>query len=140
MSADGMSRKDADPASALRFDRWLWAARFFKTRALAAEAVSGGRVHLNGARTKPAKPIRIGDTVSVQRGEIATVIVVRGIAEQRRPAPEAALLYEETAESCRAREAFVARRRAEAAGRLERLGRPTKQARRESIRLRRGRD
>src|SRR5689334_90352 len=127
MSADGMSRKDADAASAVRFDRWLWAARFFKTRALAAEAISGGRVHLNGARTKPARPTRIGDTVRVQRGEIETVIVVRGIAEQRRPAPEAALLYEETAESSRAREAFVARRRAEAAGRLERLGRPTKQ-------------
>src|SRR6476620_829919 len=93
MTADGMSRKDADAASAIRFDRWLWAARFFKTRALAAEAISGGRVHLNGARTKPASPTQIGDTVSVQRGEIETVIVVRGIAEQRRPAPEAALLY-----------------------------------------------
>ena len=138
MSADGMSRKDGDAATAIRVDRWLWAARFFKTRALAAEAVSGGRAHLNGARTKPAKPIRIGDTVSVQRGEVETVVVVRGLAEQRRPAPEALLLYEETPESIRAREEFVARRRAEAAGRFERLGRPDKQARRTSIRLRRG--
>ena len=140
MTADGMSRKDGESPSEVRFDRWLWAARFFKTRALAAEAVTGGRAHLNGARSKPAKPTRIGDTVSVQRGELETVVVVRGLAAERRPAPEAALLYEETADSMQAREAFVARRRAEAAGRLERLGRPTKQARRESIRLRRGRD
>jgi ribosome-associated heat shock protein Hsp15 len=139
MSADGRTRKDDEPKE-VRFDRWLWAARFFKTRGLAAEAVSGGRAHLNGARTKPAKPTRIGDTVSVQREEIATVVVVRGLAEQRRPAPEAALLYEETPESSRARAAFIERRRAEAAGRLERLGRPTKQARRESIRMRRGRE
>ena len=134
-----MTRKD-DGLTEVRFDRWLWAARFFKTRGLAAEAVSGGRAHLNGSRTKPAKPTRIGDTVSVQRHELATIVLVRGLAEERRPAPDAVLLYEETEESKRAREAFVERRRSEAAGRLERLGRPTKQARRESIRLRRGRE
>jgi ribosome-associated heat shock protein Hsp15 len=136
-----MTRKDGDQRTTeVRFDRWLWAARFFKTRGLAAEAVTGGRAHLNGARTKPAKPTRVGDTVSVRRNELETVVVVRGVAEQRRPAPEAALLYEETAESSRARATFIAHRRAEAAGRLERLGRPNKQARRESIRLRRGRE
>ena len=132
-----MTRGNAEDLKQLRLDRWLWAARFFKTRGLAAEAVAGGRVHLNAARTKPAKPIRVGDRVSIQRPDLATALVVRGLTEQRGPAPEAALLYEETPESVLAREVYVARRRAEAAGRLERLGRPTKQARRESIRLRR---
>jgi len=138
MTPDAMTRKEAEALAELRLDRWLWAARLFKTRGLAAEAVAGGRVRLNDARTKPAKPIRVGDTVSIQRPDLATVVVVRALAEQRRPAAEAALLYEESPESVLAREAYVARRRAEAAGRLERLGRPTKQARRESIRLRRG--
>ena len=138
MTLDAMTRKEALDLTELRLDRWLWAARFFKTRGLAAKAVAGGRVHLNDARTKPAKTTRVGDTVSIQRAELATVVVVRGLAEQRWPAAEAALLYEETPESVLTREADVARRRAAAAGRLERLGRPTKQARRESIRRRRG--
>ncbi len=124
----------------LRLDRWLWAARFFKTRGLAAEAVSGGRVHLNGARVKPAKSTRVGDTVAIQRGELTTVVVVRGLSERRGPAPAAATLFEETTASVQARETHIARRRTEAAGKLQRLGRPTKQARRESIRLRRERD
>ena len=138
MTPDAMTRKEAEALAELRLDRWLWAARLFKTRGLAADAVAGGRVRLNDARTKPAKSIRVGDTVSIQRPDLATVVVVRALAEQRRPAAEAALLYEESPESVLAREAYVARRRAEAAGHLERLGRPTKQARRESIRLRRG--
>ena len=138
MTPDAMTRKEAEALAELRLDRWLWAARLFKTRGLAAEAVAGGRVRLNDARTKPAKPIRVGDTVSIQRPDLATVVVVRALADQRRSAAEAALLYEESPESVLAREAYVARRRAEAVGRLERLGRPTKQARRESIRLRRG--
>ena len=137
MRPETMTRRDADDLKELRLDRWLWAARFFKTRGLAAEAAAGGHVHLNGARAKPAKPIRVGDRVSIQRPDLATVVVVCGLTAQRGPAPAAALLYEETPESVLAREAYVARRRAEAAGRLERLGRPTKQARRESIRLRR---
>ena len=138
MTPDAVTRKDAERLTELRLDRWLWAARFFKTRGLAAEAVSGGLVHLNDARTKPAKPARVGDTISIQRGDLQTVVVVRGLAEQRRPAVEAVLLYEETPESVGAREAYVAKRRELAAGRLERLGRPTKQDRRASIRLRRG--
>jgi ribosome-associated heat shock protein Hsp15 len=133
-----MTREETSETPALRLDRWLWAARFFKTRGLAAEAVSGGRVHVNGARVKPAKPTRIGDVVEIQRGELTTTVVVRGLRDERRPAAEAAALAEETAASVQARETHVARRRAEAAGRLERLGRPTKQARRASIRLRRG--
>lgn len=138
MTPDEPTRKAADVRVETRLDRWLWAARFFKTRGLAADAVAGGLVHLNGARTKPAKPTRIGDRIEVQRGEIVTTVVVRRIAEQRRPAPEAALLYEETPESALARAAHQEARREAAAGRFERLGRPTKQDRRESIRLRRG--
>ena len=140
MRADEVTHKDATQGPEMRLDRWLWAARFFKTRGIAADAVAGGLVHLNDARTKPAKPVRIGDVVSIQRHEIATTVVVRALAEQRRPAPEAALLYEETAESVLARIRHVAERRAEAASRIERTGRPTKHARRESIRLRRGAD
>lgn len=138
MPTDFPTRTPPDTRAEMRLDRWLWAARFFKTRGIAADAVSGGLVHLNGARVKPAKATRVGDTVAVQRGELTTTVVVRALAEQRRPAPEAALLHEETPDSRRAREDHLARRRAEAATRLERLGRPTKQARRESIRLRRG--
>lgn len=138
MTPDEPTRKAADAHAETRLDRWLWAARFFKTRGLAAEAVAGGLVHLNGARTKPAKPARVGDRIEVQRGELVTTVVVRGVAEQRRPAPEAALLYEETPESALARAAHQERRREAAAGRFERLGRPTKQDRRTSIRLRRG--
>ncbi len=138
MTPDDTIRKATDDRPETRLDRWLWTARFFKTRSLAAEAVTGGLVHLNDARTKPAKTTRVGDTVSIQRGELVTVVVVRGLATQRRPAPEAALLYEETEASALARATYVARRREAAAGRFERLGRPTKQARRESIRMRRG--
>jgi ribosome-associated heat shock protein Hsp15 len=138
MTPDDEIRKAANGWTETRLDRWLWTARLFKTRGLAAEAVTGGRVHLNDARTKPAKATRIGDTVSIQRGELTTVVVVRGLTEQRRPASEAILLYEETAASLAARAAYVERRREAAAGRFERLGRPTKHARRDSIRLRRG--
>ena len=126
MTSDAMTRKEAEALAELRLDRWLWAARLFKTRGLAAEAVTGGRVHLNDARTKPAKPIRVGDTVSIQRPDLATVVVVRALAGQRRPAAEASLLYEESPESVLAREADMARRRAEAAGRLERLFHPAR--------------
>lgn len=138
MTPENGRRKTSPALTETRLDRWLWAARFFKTRALAAAAVAGGLVHSNGARTKPAKPARVGDRLEIQRGAIVMVVVVRGVSEQRRPAPEAILLYEETAESVNARAELAARRREAAAGRFERLGRPSKQDRRESIRLRRG--
>ncbi len=138
MTPDDTTRKAANGLTEARLDRWLWAARFFKTRGLAAAAVAGGLVHLNQARTKPGKSVRVGDTLSVRRGELDTIVVVRGLAEQRRPAPEATLLYEETPQSVLARTELAERRRNAAGGRFERLGRPTKQDRRESIRLRRG--
>lgn len=88
----------------VRLDKWLWAARFYKTRALAAEAVEGGKVHVNGDRVKRAKMVQAGDRVEIQLGPYLHVVVVRDVAEKRGPAAVAATLYEETAESVAGRE------------------------------------
>jgi ribosome-associated heat shock protein Hsp15 len=114
----------------VRVDRWLWAARLAKTRPLAAEAVKGGRVEVNGQRVKPSKDVRPGDRLEVTIGQIKRVVVILGTAERRGPATEAALLYEETPESIAAREQFVAERRMAAMPAPERGGRPTKRDRR----------
>ena len=112
----------------VRIDRWLWAARFFKTRSSAAAAVSGGKVHFNGQRTKPAKAVRAGDRLDVRRGDIRWEVTVLGTAERRGPAREARTLYEELPESVerRVREREERRERRLAAG----AGRPTKRDRR----------
>jgi ribosome-associated heat shock protein Hsp15 len=83
----------------IRIDKWLWAARFFKTRSLAGEAVGGGRVHLNGVRAKPAKGVAVGDRLEVTVGQVQWDLVVRGLSDKRGPAKDAVLLYEETPES-----------------------------------------
>jgi ribosome-associated heat shock protein Hsp15 len=114
----------------VRVDRWLWAARLAKTRPLAAEAVKGGRVEVNGQRVKPSKDVRPGDRLEVTIGQIKRVVVILGTAERRGPATEAALLYEETPESIAARERFAAERRMAAMPAPERGGRPTKRDRR----------
>ncbi|MEJ2031961.1 MAG: S4 domain-containing protein [Deltaproteobacteria bacterium] len=95
---------NTENADGVRIDKWLWASRFFKTRSSAAQAVAGGKVHLNGGRIKPAKPVKTGDTLRIQRGEVEFTIIVRGIAEKRGPAKVAQTLYEETEESLLARE------------------------------------
>ena len=100
-----------DAATPLRIDKWLWAARFFKTRALATEAVLGGHVHLNGMRCKPAKDVRVGDRVEMRKGSVRYDLVVRGLAERRGPASVAAGLYEETLESKAEREQHATERR-----------------------------
>ncbi|MCK9382021.1 MAG: RNA-binding S4 domain-containing protein [Sulfuritalea sp.] len=82
-----------------RIDKWLWAARFFKTRSVAAVAVDGGRVKWNGQHVKPARELKAGDELEIVAGEVRWTVIVRGVNAQRRPAPEARLLYEETAES-----------------------------------------
>ena len=124
------------PLDGVRLDKWLWAARLFKTRGLAAEAVAGGKVQLNGGRVKAAKTVRPGDELRVRRAEQEIVLVVRDLSMQRRPAPEAAALYEETDESKAARERHAAARRAAFAQPLD-VGRPTKKGRRDARRLNR---
>ena len=121
----------------MRIDRWLWAARFFKTRSLASEAVSGGRVHVGGERAKPSRDVRLGDEVEVVIGQVRRTVVVRGLAERRGPAREAALLYEETPESIAAREAFAAQARLDAQMVVRGEGRPTKRDRRRMDQARR---
>ena len=93
-----------EPSPQVRIDKWLWAARFFKTRSLATQAVSGGKVHLNGQRVKPAHPVRPDDELRIQRGGLEMTVRVLALSEQRRPAPEAAALYQETPASQEARE------------------------------------
>ncbi|PID47505.1 MAG: RNA-binding protein [Proteobacteria bacterium] len=88
----------------LRLDKWLWAARFFKTRALAVEAINGGKVHLNGVRVKPARTVRNGDELNITRGTDRFHVFVTGLNDKRRPAKEAVLLYEETETSRQQRE------------------------------------
>ncbi|MCB1734375.1 MAG: RNA-binding protein [Gammaproteobacteria bacterium] len=95
----------------VRLDKWLWAARFFKTRALATEAISGGKVHLNGARIKPARPVNPGDRVRIRKGEIEWDVDVVGLSVKRGPAKEAVTLYRETEESVANRERSAEERR-----------------------------
>lgn len=94
-----------------RLDKWLWAARFFKTRPLAVEAINGGHVHVNDERVKPARNVRLGDNIRITKGFEIWVITVRGVNEQRRPAPEARLLYEESDYHREQREAVIEERR-----------------------------
>ena len=119
-----------DDAERVRVDRWLWAARFFKTRSQAAEAVRGGKVHVNGSRAKPAREVGAGDTLEVSLGQARHTVLVRAVSARRGPAADAALLYEETPESLERREQEAAERRV--ANRLvQDLGRrPTKRERR----------
>jgi ribosome-associated heat shock protein Hsp15 len=123
----------------VRIDKWLWAARFFKTRAAATEAVLGGRVRLNGDRVKPAKTVRPADVVEVRAGAVTWTIAVRSVAAKRGSARVAATLYEESEESVaeRAQAADERRLSPPLGGDLD--GRPTKQDRRRIEALRRGR-
>jgi ribosome-associated heat shock protein Hsp15 len=114
----------------VRLDKWLWAARFFKSRGLATDAVAGGRVHLNDARAKPAKEVRVGDTVEITIGEVHRTVLVTALSDKRGPASVAATLYEETAESVAAREQQALERRVARAPGADAGARPTKQARR----------
>jgi ribosome-associated heat shock protein Hsp15 len=114
----------------IRLDKWLWAARFFKTRALAAEAVSGGKVEINGDRPKPSRMVRSGDKLLVRRGPYEWTVTVRDVARLRGPAPQAQSLYEETEESRRKRDAATAQMRLERGVDFDAPGRPSKRDRR----------
>ena len=115
----------------LRIDKWLWAARFYKTRALAVEEIDKGRVRINGIEAKPAREVKPGDTVTLRQGPYTRTLMVRGISKQRGAAPVAQQLYEETEESLRLKTEAAEQRRvaADPAGSLEH-GRPTKRDRR----------
>jgi ribosome-associated heat shock protein Hsp15 len=122
----------------VRVDKWLWAARLVKTRSLAAEAVKGGRVHVDGRAVKASREVRAGDEVEVTTGQVRRTVVVRGTAERRGPAREAALLYEETPESVAERERVAAERRAAGQSVVNLGGRPTKRDRRRFEKTARG--
>ena len=121
----------------LRLDKWLWASRFFKTRALATEAVNGGRVHLNGQRVKPARAVKVGDELSIQRSGVHFVVKVTGLSDKRRSAPEAQLLYEETEDSIAQREHEREMRRLASQGVHRGNRRPTSKDRHKIIRFKR---
>ena len=127
--------QDNQPEPAVRVDRWLWAARFFKTRSLAKQAIEGGKVHLEGQRIKPAKEVRVGQKLEITRGETVLDIVVAGLSEKRGPAPVAQTLYEETDASIERRESNQALRRMERAGLRIPETRPSKKQRRDLLRL-----
>lgn len=122
----------------VRIDKWLWASRFFKTRGKARQAITGGKVHLNGARVKPGRALNIGDTLRIQRGEEEYSINVVELSERRGPAVEAQLLYTEDEESRLRREAAVEERALQRAARAGRERRPDKKQRRTLIKFRRG--
>ena len=121
----------------IRIDKWLWAARFFKTRGLATDAVLGGHVQLNGARVKPAKEVRIGDTVQIRIATVQWTVEVRGLSDKRGPASVAATLYEESSESRERREQQRLQRRLAQPLGSDLGARPTKQDRRRLEALRR---
>jgi ribosome-associated heat shock protein Hsp15 len=139
------SNDDMEGPGRVRLDKWLWAARFFKTRSLAVEAIGGGKIVVNGERVKPAKLLQSGDEVRVRLGPYEHVVLVRGLSERRGPAAVAATLYEETADGRAIRERLAEQlRMAPAAFVYQEKGRPTKRDRRdlESFRdgIRRGGD
>ena len=122
----------------MRIDKWLWAARFFKTRSAATEAVTGGHVHANGERVKPARDVKIGDRLEIRRGQQRFTVVVTGLAERRGSASAAAELYEETPESIADREKRRDERRLSKPLGADLSERPTKRDRRRLDALRRG--
>lgn len=127
-----------DDDGRVRLDKWLWAARFFKTRSLAAEAITGGKVTMHGDRVKPARPLQVGDEIAVRLGPYEHIVRVRELSERRGPATVAATLYEETAESLAARSKLAEQLRLSPAPLVyDEKGRPTKRDRREIDKWRR---
>jgi len=119
----------------VRLDKWLWAARFYKTRPLAAEAVSGGKVHINGNRAKPAHGVDIGDEMRIRKGPYEFIVIVTGLSARRGPAKTAALLYEETPASREARAQLAEQHRLASLSSPRHEGRPNKRQRRQIIRF-----
>ncbi|HEX4503572.1 MAG TPA: ribosome-associated heat shock protein Hsp15 [Scandinavium sp.] len=126
------------PTEAIRLDKWLWAARFYKTRAVAREMVEGGKVHYNGQRSKPSKVVEMNATLTLRQGNDERTVIIKGITEQRRPATEAVLLYEETAESIEKREKMAVARKLNALTMPHPDRRPDKKERRDLMRFKHG--
>ncbi len=129
-----------DQPNKVRIDRWLWAARFYKTRSLAADAVDGGKVQVNGERVKRSKLIELGDEVRIRKPPYEHQVMVCGLSERRGPAKQAQALYRETPESVDAREALKTQLKYQPTSTYAGKGRPTKKQRRELERLKRDRN
>ena len=127
--------QEKDGSDKVRLDKWLWAARFFKTRSLAAEAISSGKIQAEGARVKPAHNVTLGETLTIRRGPYEYTVVVRELSRQRGPASRAALLYEETLESVEKREELAAQIKLQGAATPFPPRRPNKRDRRRIIRF-----
>jgi ribosome-associated heat shock protein Hsp15 len=123
-----MAEHESD--SEIRLDKWLWAARFFKTRGLAAEAITGGKVNINGDRAKPSRTVRLRDQLTIRRGPYEWTVIVRNMSRLRGPASAAQQLYEETEESKLKREAATAQLKLERPPEFDSPGRPSKKDRR----------
>jgi ribosome-associated heat shock protein Hsp15 len=115
----------------IRIDKWLWAARFFKTRGLASEAVDGGKVHVNGHRVKSSRPVQVGDRLEITRGQIHSVVDIKALSDKRGPAKMAQELYEETPESIHQRQLKSQQRKLLNASMPKSPGKPNKHQRRE---------
>lgn len=128
--------KDNEDDNKVRLDKWLWAARFFKTRAQAKEAIEGGKVHCRGERCKPGKEPKVGDELQIRIGFDERTVLVQALSGVRRGAPEAQLLYSETADSITRREAAAAAQRKAGSIGVETDGRPSKKQRRQLFQFR----
>jgi ribosome-associated heat shock protein Hsp15 len=121
---------DRSAPETMRIDKWLWAARFYKTRALATRAVTGGKVHMNGERIKPARKLAPGDRLAIRKGSSQFEITVERLSLQRRPVPEARTLFSESEESVQTRHALYRERKLQGASATQRERRPDKRTRR----------
>ncbi len=130
-----MKQKHTTDKEKVRLDKWLWAARFYKTRQLAAEAINGGHVHLNGQRVKPARTLQAGDELRIYKSPFTFEIIVNELSTRRGPAKVAQQLYTEHAESIEKREALAEQRKLQAAQRPHTTHRPDKRDRRRIIRF-----
>ena len=136
MATSTTKHRTDDLMDKLRIDKWLWAARFYKTRSLAAEELDKGRVRINDIEAKPSREVKVGDTLTLRQGPVTRTLVVRGISSQRGGAPAAQLLYEETAESLAAKAMQAEQRRlGQEPANSQTQGRPTKRDRRDIEKL-----